>query len=59
MAIRLGPSEWPNLGTPLGDGNLMSLLADTGRSPGDVHVVVDWSGFPATPRSSARLFDQP
>jgi hypothetical protein len=41
LAIRLGPTEWPTLGTPLGDGHVMGLLAETGRSPNEVHVIVD------------------
>jgi hypothetical protein len=41
IGIRLGPNEWPNLGTPLGDGHLMGLLGETGRVPEDVHLLID------------------
>lgn len=41
MLIRLGPNEWPNLGTPLGDGHLMSLLGETGRSASELHLMLD------------------
>lgn len=41
MALRLGPTEWPNIGTPLGDGHILSLLAETGRPPNEVHLMID------------------
>ena len=41
MAIRLGPSEWPNIGSPLGDGHVLALLRDTGRPPQEVHLMID------------------
>lgn len=41
VAIRLGPAEWPEVGTPLGDGHLLRLLADTGQSPEDTHLILD------------------
>jgi hypothetical protein len=41
VGIRLGPTEWPNLGTPLGDGHLQGLLAETGRPMQEVHLILD------------------
>jgi hypothetical protein len=41
LLLRLGPSEWPQLGTPLGDGHLASLIAETGRSPANLHLMLD------------------
>lgn len=41
MAIRLGPTEWPNLGTAIGDGHVMGLLAETTLRPEEVHLIID------------------
>lgn len=41
LLIRLGPTEWPSLGTPLGDGQLMALLGETGRSAAELHLMLD------------------
>lgn len=41
LGIRLGPTEWPNLGTATGDGHVMGLLAETGLPAQAVHVIVD------------------
>ncbi len=41
VAIRLGPAEWPEIGTPLGDGHLLRLLADTGQGPEHTHLILD------------------
>lgn len=41
LLLRLGPREWPQLGTPLGDGHLASLVTETGRVPANLHVMLD------------------
>jgi len=41
VGIRLGPSEWPEIGTPLGDGHLLGLLAETGQDPEQTHLILD------------------
>lgn len=41
IALRLSPDEWANTGTPLGDGHLQGLLAETGREPEAVHLILD------------------
>jgi hypothetical protein len=41
IAIRLGPEEWPNIGSPLGDGHVLSLLAEAGRPANEVHLIID------------------
>lgn len=49
MAIRLGPDEWANLGTPLSDGHLEGLLAESRRKPGRVHLILDVEEIGASP----------
>jgi hypothetical protein len=46
LAIRLGPTEWPDLGSALGDGHVMGLLSETGRPPEQVHVIMDMEHIP-------------
>jgi hypothetical protein len=41
VCLRLGPDEWHDLGTPLGDGRLLGLLAETGRTAAEVHLMLD------------------
>lgn len=41
VGIRLGPAEWANLGTGLGDGHLAMLLTETDFDPSDVHMIID------------------
>ena len=41
VGIRLGPPEWPEIGTPLGDGHLLGLLAETGQDPEQTHLILD------------------
>lgn len=41
VGIRLGPSEWPEIGTPLGDGHLLGLLGETGQDTGQTHLILD------------------
>lgn len=41
VAVRLGPAEWPEIGTPLGDGHLLGLLAGTGQLPEHTHLILD------------------
>jgi hypothetical protein len=41
VMIRLGPSEWADLGSPLGTGRLLGLLAETRRSHDQVHLMFD------------------
>ena len=41
VALRLGADEWTVLGTPLGDGAVLGLLAETGQAPGETHVLLD------------------
>lgn len=41
LCFRLPPAEWLDLGTPTGNGRLQALLAESGRSPSDIHLVLD------------------
>ena len=41
LLVRLSPREWPNLGTPLGDGHLANLISETGRSISQLHLMID------------------
>jgi len=41
LCLRLPSTEWADLGKPLGDGRLLTLLAETGLEPEQVHVVLD------------------
>ena len=41
IALRLAPNEWANIGTPLGDGYLLGLLAEVNREPELVHLMLD------------------
>lgn len=41
IALRLGPDEWANIGTPLGDGYVQGLLTETGREPEGIHLILD------------------
>lgn len=42
LCLRLTPQEWHDLGTPVGDGRLAGLLAETGRPATDVHLILDF-----------------
>lgn len=43
LVFRLASSEWVDLGTPTGDGRLLSLLGETKREPGEVHMILDFA----------------
>lgn len=41
LCLRLAPTEWYDLGSPVGDGRLEGLLAETARPASDIHVILD------------------
>lgn len=41
VALRLSPDEWHDVGSPVGDGRVLGLLGETGRSADQVHLMVD------------------
>lgn len=41
LLLRLAPGQWHDLGTPVGDGRLLALIAETGRDPDDLHLMID------------------
>jgi hypothetical protein len=41
LCFRLPATEWADLGTSAGDGRLLNLLAETGRSPEEIDVILD------------------
>lgn len=49
IAWRLTIPEWVDLGTGVGDGRIMSLLAEAARPPDQVHVLLDLSDQVSTP----------
>ena len=53
IALRLGPSEWPHIGTPLGDGHVLGLLGETGRPPAEVHLIIDIEQLTGAPDVTA------
>lgn len=42
LCLRLSPEEWHDLGTPVGNGRVLGLLAETGRAATGVHVILDF-----------------
>ena len=42
LCLRLSPDEWYDLGTPVGNGRVLGLLAETGRPATNVHVILDF-----------------
>ena len=42
LCFRLSPSDWHDIGTPLGDGRLLGLLAETSRDANEVHLILDF-----------------
>lgn len=53
IALRLGPSEWANIGSPLGNGHVLSLLADAGRPASEVHLIIDVEQLTGSPDITA------
>lgn len=41
LCLRLAPTEWNDLGSPVGSGRLEGLLNETGRPAADIHVILD------------------
>jgi hypothetical protein len=41
VMLRLSPAEWSELGTPVGDGELEKMIALTGRSADELHLMLD------------------
>jgi Beta protein len=42
LCFRLSPSDWHDIGTPLGDGRLIGLLAEASRDANEVHLILDF-----------------
>lgn len=41
LCIRLDPPDWVHLSAPGGGGELLAILAESGRLPGTVHLILD------------------
>jgi hypothetical protein len=42
VCLRLGPEDWSDIGTPVGDGRILGLLQETGQRVEDVHLLIDF-----------------
>lgn len=49
IVFRLPATEWVDLGTPSGDGRLLALLAESGRTPAAVHLIIDMADQVSSP----------